>query len=98
MPIIMHNTSRSVGDSYIPPTPRSTAPHPHADYLSQFPPMKRAKIQAAMDRYMRLDGVAMSRWEAARRLLGQGGLRHDPVKARLYHGADGCFYDVSALT
>ena len=67
------------------------------EYLDQFNPMRRAKVEAALDRQMRLDGRYMFRWQVAE-LLAADAPRVDSAKGRLYHGPNGYFYDVSSLT
>jgi hypothetical protein len=98
MAIIMHNESRTIGSSYVPPIQAPEPRHPHADYLDRFAPMQRAKVQAAMDRFMRLDGALMRRWDAMAKIAETGNVRHDTARARVYHGEQGCFYDVASLS
>jgi hypothetical protein len=96
MAIIMHNESHRIGSQYIAPQ-EVKQDHPHADYLARFEPMRRAKVQAAMDRFTRLNGKVMRRWDAADLLVTRR-VRLDAAKSRLYVGDSGSFYDVSALT
>jgi hypothetical protein len=61
-------------------------------------PLRRAKARAALERQMRLDGRYMFRWQMAEEMATRPMLRLDSAKGRLYHGADGRFYDVASLT
>lgn len=97
MPIIMHNTSRRVGESYVAPPPTETPATPMSRYLTTLAPMARAKAESALLRFGRFDGVASPRHTFAER-IASGGARYDASRKRLYHGAAGCFYDESAVT
>lgn len=69
-----------------------------AEYLETTQsPMRRAKVAAALNRQMRLDGVYYPRWRVGECLAGLEP-RRDEAKGRLYHGDQGHFYDISALT
>lgn len=69
-----------------------------ADYLDQFTPMERAKVEAALDRQMRLDGRYMWRWEVAEHLAKLPDLRVDRVRRRVYHGDSGHFWALPDIT
>lgn len=72
------------------------------EYLATFQSMQRAKVSAALERQMRLDGVYMFRWQVAEKLANSASLRIDDARGRLYHkrydGDVETFYDVRAIT
>jgi hypothetical protein len=67
------------------------------EYLAQFPPMQRAKVEAALDRQIRLDGQYMFRWQVAEKFATDQPCI-DETRGRFYHGRDGYFYDLGQIT
>ena len=95
--IIAHNTSHRIGSSYVAP---AIAPAPVTDlsrYLDTLAPMARAKSEAALLHFVRFDGAVVRRHVFAEKLANDDA-RYDATRKRMTFGAEGHFYDLSALT
>jgi hypothetical protein len=95
--IIHHNTSHRIGSSYVAPLPVEKPVTLLSMYLDTLTPMPRAKAETALLKHVRFDGNVMRRHQFAERLVNNNA-RYDDTRKRMYHGNDGHFYDLSALT
>jgi hypothetical protein len=67
-----------------------------AEYLDRFPPMRRAKVKAALLNVIRLNGRPVQRWQVAEKFAAEG-FRVDVDRGRIYHGAGGGFYALDSV-
>ena len=67
------------------------------EYLAQFNSMQRAKVEAALTRQHRVNGVAEWRYQTAERLAANPAFRIDLDKGRVYTSED-TFFDLTTLT
>jgi hypothetical protein len=67
-----------------------------AEYLDRFPPMRRAKVLAALLNVIRLNGRPVQRWQVAEKFAAEG-FRVDVDRGRIYHGAGGGFYQLNSV-
>lgn len=90
--------SHVIGSSYQKPAEQPVVATPLSSYLAQFPPMRRGKIAAALDRTQGFSGKLMTRRAFAESLAGKPGVRIDYQKERVYLNEQDHFYDFSAVT